>query len=212
MLQPKRPPGGCRPPIVNLPPVTKAVATLLILVWLAGLVPDLRYATLVWLPFDPRAEPLRWVQGALTYGLVHGSFMHLVGNLLGVVILGPLIERRHGAVAFLLVMLAGALGGAVAHAAAQLAVGGGAGLIGASASAAALIGWSLRQIKDRRGFGHLDQAVGIYGLLFILFNAVGILVLRDSPIAYAAHAGGFVAGWLMGGWRSYRFGPALGRR
>ena len=39
---------------------------------------------------------------------------------------------------------------------------------------------------------------------FILFNLVGVLVFRDSPIAYAAHAGGFVAGWLMGGWRARR--------
>ena len=66
------------------------------------------------------------------------------------------------------------------------------------------LGWSLRQIRDRRGFGHLDQAVALYGFFFILFNLVGVLVFRDSPIAYAAHAGGFVAGWLMGGWRARR--------
>lgn len=212
MIRPHRLPGRREPPIVNLPPMTKVVAAVLAVAFLATLVPDLRLLAYTWLPFDPYAPPLRWLQGALTYGLVHGSFMHLVGNLLGVVILGPLIERRHGAGAFLLLLVVGALAGAAAHTAAQLATGSGSGLIGASASAAALIGWSLRQIKDHRGFGHLDQAVAIYGLLFILFNAVGILVFQDSPIAYAAHAGGFVAGWLMGGWRSYRFGPALGRR
>jgi membrane associated rhomboid family serine protease len=212
MIRPHRLPGRREPPIVNLPPMTKAVAAVLLAVYLAALVPDLRLLAYTWLPFDPDAAPLRWLQGALTYGLVHGSFMHLVGNLLGVVILGPLIERRHGAGAFLLLLVAGALAGAAAHAGAQLVTGGGSGLIGASASAAALIGWSLRQIRDRRGFGHLDQAVGIYGLLFILFNAVGILVFQDSPIAYAAHVGGFIAGWLMGGRRSYRVGSALGRR
>lgn len=199
MIRPHRPPGRREPPIVNLPPVTKIVAAVLLAAWLAALVPDLRLLAYTWLPFDPFAPPLRWLLGTVTYGLVHGSFMHLVGNLLGVVILGPLIERRHGPAAFLLLLLAGALGGAAAHTAAQLATGDGAGLIGASAAAAALIGWSLRQIRERRGFGHLDQAVGIYGLLFILFNAVGILVFQDSPIAYAAHVGGFIAGWLMGG-------------
>lgn len=209
MIRPQRPPGNRQPPIFNLPPATKAVAAVLLLVYLAGLVPALAVAILVWLPFDPRAALLRWVQGALTYGLVHGSFMHLVGNLLGVVILGPLIERRHGPRALLLLLLAGSLAGAVAHAAAQFAAGGGTGLIGASAAAAALIGWSLRQMRERRGFGHLDQAVGLYGLLFILFNAVGILVFQDSPIAYAAHAGGFAAGWLIGG---RRLGPGFGRR
>jgi len=206
MIRPQRPPGSRQPPIVNLPPATKAAAAVLLVAYLGALVPQLRLLVFTWLPFDPYAEPLRWLQGALTYGLVHGSFLHLVGNLLGVVILGPLIERRHGAAAFLLLVLAGSLAGAAAHAAAQHLTGGGAGLIGASASAAALIGWSLRQIRDRRGFGHLDQAVGIYGLLFILFNAVGILVFQDGPTAYAAHAGGFVAGWLMGGGRQrWRF-------
>ncbi len=211
MVRQQRPPGSRQPPIVNLPPTTKAVAAVLVLVYLAGLVPALFALVVVWLPFDPRAAPLRWVQGALTYGLVHGSFMHLVGNLLGVVILGPLVERRHGPRSLLLLLLTGSLAGALAHAAVQLAVGGGAGLIGASAAAAALIGWSLRQMRDGRGFGHLDQAVGLYGLLFILFNAVGILVFQDSPIAYAAHVGGFAAGWLLGGRRG-RPRPGFMRR
>ena len=201
MIRRPRPSSSRQPPIVNLPPATKAVAALLILVHLAGLVPELRRAILTWLAFAPDQLPLRWLSGSLTYGLVHASLMHLVGNLLGVVILGPLIERRQGSGPFLLLLLAGSFAGALAHSAAQLATEGMSGLIGASAAAAALIGWALRQIRDHRGFGHLDQAVLIYGFLFILFNAIGILVFRDSPIAYAAHAGGFAAGWLLGGWR-----------
>ena len=110
-----------------------------------------------------------------------------------------LVERRDGPAALVIVLLVGAFGGAAAHTAVQLATGDGVALIGASASVAALIGWSLRQIRDRRGFGHLDQAVTIYGLFFIGFNLIGILAFNDSPIAYAAHAGGFVAGWFYGG-------------
>jgi membrane associated rhomboid family serine protease len=204
-----QPPFGRRqPPIVNLPPATKVVAALLVLAYLAGLVPDLRWPAFAWLAFDPSAGPVRWVTGAATYGLLHGSFMHLVGNLLGIVILGPLIERRHGIGALLVVLLVGAFAGAAAHTAVQLLTGGDTALIGASASAAALIGWSLRQLKDRRGFGHLDQAVQLYGMLFILFNLIGIVAFRDSPIGYAAHVGGFVAGWVYGGWRSGRERPA----
>ena len=86
------------------------------------------------------------------------------------------------------------------------ATGGDAALIGASASVAALIGWSLRQIHLGRGFGHFDQAVTIYGLFFVGFNLLGILAFSDSPIAYAAHVGGFVAGWLYGGWNPARRG------
>jgi membrane associated rhomboid family serine protease len=192
-------PAARRPPVFNLPPATKAVAAVVVLGFLVGLVPELRWLSLAWLHFDPRAAPLGWVAGAATYGLLHGGAMHLVGNLLGIVILAPLVERRQGAGALLFLLLLGALGGAFAHTAVQLATGGDAALIGASASVAALIGWSLRQIRDRRGFGELDQAVTIYGVFFIVFNLVGILAFNDSPVAYAAHAGGFAAGWVYGG-------------
>ena len=214
----RHPPGTKRrqPPVVNLPPATKAVAAVILLVFLLGLVPDLRLLGLAWLHFDPHAAPPRWAAGAVTYGLLHADAMHLIGNLLGIAILGPLAERRYGAKHLLLLLLIGALGGALAHTLVQLATGGDALLIGASASAAALIGWSLRQIRDRRGFDQLDQAVILYGLFFIVFNLIGILAFNDSPIAYAAHAGGFAAGWLLGGWRPRRSGttvnPDLGRR
>lgn len=200
-----RPPAGRRsPPIVNLPPATKITAGLLILCYVASLVPALHWPMLVWLSFDPRAAPVAWLSGAMTYGLLHASMMHLVGNLLGVVILAPLVERRHGAMALLMLLLAGSIAGAATHAAVQYTTGGDAVLIGASAAVAALIGWSLRQLHLGRGFGHLDQAVLIYGLFFVGFNLVGVLALSDSPIAYAAHAGGFVAGWLAGGTRTRR--------
>ncbi|MEK0084761.1 rhomboid family intramembrane serine protease [Benzoatithermus flavus] len=209
----RRPLGNGRrqPPILNLPPTTRLVAAVLLLGFLASLVPDLRFVAFYYLAFDPFAGPVRWVTGAATYGLLHAGFMHLLGNLLGIVILGPLVERRLGSAALILVLLLGAFAGALAHTLVQIATGGDAALIGASASAAALIGWSLRQIREHRGFGHLDQAVNLYGALFILFNLVGIVLFHDSPIAYAAHAGGFLAGWLYGGGRR-RIPDRAGRR
>lgn len=195
-----------QPPIVNLPPATKAVAAIVIAVYLAGFVPALHRLTFEWLYFDPLAAPLGWIAGAAGYGFLHGSAMHLVGNLMGLVILAPLVERRDGPIALLLLLLLGAFAGAAAHTAIQLATGGDAALIGASASVAALIGWSLCQIRAHRGFGYLDRAVAIYGLFFIGFNLIGILAFHDSPIAYAAHAGGFVGGWLYGGWNPARRG------
>ena len=102
---------------------------------------------------------------------------------------------------------------APSHTAAQLATGGDAVLIGASASVAALIGWSLRQIRDRHGFGELNQAVTIYGVFFIVFNLIGILAFNDSLVAYAAHAGGFMAGWVrrLGRERAPAAGSRLSR-
>lgn len=181
----------------NLPPATKAVAGLLILVYLLELVPQLADPLLGSLYFDPAAGPLGWIAGAATYGLLHGNAMHLVGNLLGVVILAPLAERRHGPATLLLLMLAGSFGGAVAHSLAQVAAGGDDGLIGASAAVAALIGWSLRQIRDRNGFGQVDRAVTLYGVFFIIFNLLGLVAFSSGPIAYAAHAGGFAVGWFF---------------
>lgn len=191
--------GGRRgPPMVNLPPATKAVAAAMVLGYVAVFLAPLR-PILGLLVFDPLAPLPFWLIGALGYGLLHGSLMHLVGNLLGVVILGPLAERRLGPGSLIALMALGSLGGAVGHSLVQGLAGGASALIGASASAAALIGWSLRQIRRGRGFGRLDQAVTVYGLFFIAFNVVGVLLFNDSPIAYAAHAGGFLAGWLYGG-------------
>ncbi|MDX6752587.1 rhomboid family intramembrane serine protease [Geminicoccaceae bacterium 1502E] len=191
--------GGRRgPPMVNLPPATKAVAAAMVLAYAAMYVPGLA-PFLGLLVFDPLAPMPFWLIGALGYGLLHGSLMHLAGNMLGVVILGPLIERRRGAGPLLILLVLGGLAGALAHSLAQMLTGQWSALIGASASAAALIGWSLRQIRDGRGFSHLDQAVTLYGLFFIGFNLLGVVAFNDSPVAYSAHAGGFVAGWLYGG-------------
>lgn len=192
-----RPSGGRHTPAVNLPPATKAVAGLIIATFLAGLVPALGLLLYGNLHFDPTASPPGWIAGAATYWLLHGDAMHLVGNLLGLVILGPLVERRHGAKALLLLLLAGGIAGAAAHTLIQLTAGGDGLLIGASAAVAALIGWSLREIQEHRGFGHLNQAVSLYGVFFIIFNLIGIVAFNDSPIAYSAHAGGFAMGWLF---------------
>ena len=62
-------------------------------------------------------DPLHFRWYALfTYAFFHGGFMHLLGNMLFLWVLGPNVEDRFGRLRFLLFYLAGAAGAGGAHA------------------------------------------------------------------------------------------------
>ena len=51
----------------------------------------------------------------ITYAFLHASFMHLIGNMLFLWVLGPNVEDRFGRIGFLLFYLAGAAGSGGLH-------------------------------------------------------------------------------------------------
>jgi membrane associated rhomboid family serine protease len=154
------------------------------------------------------ALALRHPWGAVTYAFLHGSFLHLLFNMIALFMFGPPVEARLGGRRFIRLYFIALLGGA-ALSFAFLPLAGGGVIIGASA---AVFGVMLAFVLEWP-----DAPVLIFPLPFpvkakwvVLFLAglslvAGLSGVRDG-VAHLAHLGGFAAALL------YLRGPALLRR
>ncbi len=137
----------------------------------------------------------------VSYLFLHGSFMHLVGNMLGLYFFGTELEQRLGSRRFLLLYLGcGILGGL-----GWLILSGRSGglCIGASGSVLGLVG-TFAALYPRRQLTllvfyvlpvtltarTLALVIGGFSLLFLGSDAGGI--------AHAAHLAGGIAGYVYG--------------
>jgi membrane associated rhomboid family serine protease len=155
---------------------------------------------------------------SLTYALLHGSWPHVLLNSVWLAAFGTPVARRCGGARFLALAAAAGLGGALAHA--LLHPSSITPMIGASAAIAGLMAAAARFVfsrgelapgapselhgRPRQGLGALlrNRSAAMFlavwfatNLLFGLFaTPLGIL---DSGIAWEAHIGGFVVGFLL---------------
>lgn len=135
---------------------------------------------------------------------MHGSIMHLVGNMLFLVMLGLLVEGALGPWWFLGLYLVGGVGAASASLA--LHWGDAGMMLGASGAIAALMGgycvlWGLRKVR-------------VFYWLFILFDYVRVPALlllpvwfgwqlynlateKNAHVAFGAHAAGILCGAVI---------------
>jgi membrane associated rhomboid family serine protease len=149
------------------------------------------------LGFSP-PEALQHPWSAVTYAFLHGSFLHLLFNMLALFMFGPPVEDRLGSTRFIRLYLISILGGA-ALSFALLPLAGSAVVIGASA---AVFGVMLAFVLEWP-----DAPVLIFPLPFpvkakwiVIFLAglslvAGLLGVRDG-VAHLAHLGGFAAALL----------------
>ncbi|SEK22121.1 Rhomboid family protein [Atopomonas hussainii] len=154
------------------------------------------------------AKPWAW----LSYQFLHGDWGHLLGNMLFLALFGFALERHLGAGLFIgLYLLCGVLAG-LAHAQSDWTSA--VPLVGASGAIAGLMGMYLGVygLKRREFF----YTVGFW---FGSFRAPAVIMLpvwlgkelfgaywSDDNVAYWAHAGGLVAGFVLTwalrrGWR-----------
>lgn len=151
----------------------------------------------------------------LTHAVIHGSWSHLMLNVLALLVIGSRIEHMVGGRVLWFAVMAGALAGGVSH----LVLGQGI-LVGFSAAAFALWMLLIGLSPDARMWPFPGPCVwlgwGVFGisLLLALCDPLGgIGPLRDvgygmaihlGPwifrIGHACHAGGCLAGWLVGLW------------
>jgi membrane associated rhomboid family serine protease len=166
--------------------------------------------------FSPRAfsahEPSKWPAIAL-YAVVHGSWAHLLGNLLMLFLVGIPIERRYGSGRLLALLIAGSVTGALAFAIVARQADQERSMIGASGAIAGLMGaftiwfWNAR---IRLWWGALLLVYPVWGVLRIparvllpIWFVVEALSawLEHSGItdgvAHSAHVGGFIAGVVV---------------
>lgn len=154
---------------------------------------------------------------ALTSMFLHGSLLHLFGNMLFLHIYGDNVERRLGRVAFLALYLG--TGFAAVGGDALLRLGSEVPSVGASGAVSGLLGayfaWFPRN-RVRVFVFFFPFLVNVFEIparivigFYVVFDNVLPLVLGGAGggIAYGAHLGGFVAGlgvalWLRDRWPS----------
>jgi membrane associated rhomboid family serine protease len=201
-----QPARSLRQPILNIPPVTKAL--LIINVAVHGvrlLLSDPSNESII---RDFAFTPARYTTGLLgwpalvdpvTYQFLHANLTHLVLNMVALLAFGAGVERRLGAWRMLALTI---LSGVIA-AGAHLAVYPSSALpvVGASGAISGLFGGVLRmQARTAGGRGRgLWPLIALWIVLTVIAGQTGIPGEPSAPIAWVAHLGGFAAGLAIFG-------------
>lgn len=132
---------------------------------------------------------LPWFLGGLLgHALLHAGWTHLAFNAVGLLCLGHVVQAQSGTGAFLLTLLVTAVAGAVVFLALAPA---NSIMVGASGAVFGLLGVVLRWRATR---------VALWRVLVVLaLLALPAGFIFGAAIAWQAHLGGFLAGWLLGG-------------
>ena len=218
---PARPP---RNPPVNLPgAVLFALGLLFAIFLLQEFILSYRVNMLIWRDFGfiparyahPLGEQnLGWLWTPLTYSLLHGGWAHIIFNSLWLAIFGAPVARRIGAVRFLALWVTSAAASAFFFAVVDW--GAVTVLIGASGVVSAYMGAACRFAFAGRGglsaYAHLNRRLSIpevfsdptaraFVLVWLIGNllvavGVGLAGVNAGDIAWQAHIGGFLFGFL----------------
>lgn len=194
--------GGSHGPILNLPRMTKILLLIniavFILCWLAPI------DWFIWVVSSFGFDPLRFtavsmldwtaIVSPVTSLFLHGSWMHLLSNMVGLVLFGTIVERAIGERRMLILALATGLLGNLAF----LAVNFGESIVsfGASGLTSGMFGAALRLLVRQRS-GRDTQQIWIFAAIWIALSLLPALTAGGGGIAWEAHVGGFLAGLLL---------------
>ncbi len=211
-------------PVFNLPKVVLVMVLLMlaIQVALASLLPQAAvleiYLQTAFIPqryavdISGQAGPYFW--SPITYSLLHGGYSHLALNSFWLAAFGAVVARRIGWVRFLVFWLLSAWASAALFLAFHW--GDQSIMVGASGVVSALMGAASRFAfgdggRFRRDQAHLNRRLSVVqslsnrtvlGFLVVWFGinllaAIGFSFgIADSAIAWEAHVGGFLFGFL----------------
>jgi membrane associated rhomboid family serine protease len=187
-----------------LPPVTKAFILACVGVFcFFVLFPSLAFWFELW-PLQSGAF-LPWQP--LSYAFLHGDFMHLLFNMLGLWMFGGELERVWGARRYTQILLASTLSAAAIQLAFTWAIGTNAPTVGASGAIFGLL-LSFGMLFPNRIIVPLIPPIPMKVKYFVAIFGGLELVLgfsRASGIAHFAHLGGMLGAWLLiRHWRSSR--------
>ncbi|MEP0944364.1 MAG: rhomboid family intramembrane serine protease [Rhizobiaceae bacterium] len=212
------------PPAFNIPRVVLLLASAMVLVHLIRtqlLTSDQDFWVLNVFAFVPifyQVDPTRLVQplsiywSPVTHGFLHGDWTHLIVNLVWLTAFGSAVSRRLRAGRFLVFMILATASGATAHFLFHQM--GNSPVIGASGAVSACMGAAVRfafapgqpiEIAIRRPAVSLlqslkNRSIMTFVVIWFAFNFLagsGIIPLGvDGQIAWEAHMGGFLFGWL----------------
>ena len=151
-------------------------------------------------------EPTADLTTVFTAMFMHGGWLHLGGNMLYLWIFGDNVEDRFGHLKFLMFYLAAGIAATFAQYAAM--PGSTVPNVGASGAIAGVLGAYILMFPQARVNVLLGRQVVAMPALVVLgfwivlqlFSGVGQIAYTDADVggvAYMAHVGGFVAGFLM---------------
>jgi membrane associated rhomboid family serine protease len=175
----------------NTEPVLAAIATM----W--GVVPgELTGSMAPVLGYDPVPEPFTLI----SYQFLHGSWWHLISNMLFLWVFADNIEDAYGHVAFALLYLLCGVVAALVHV--MVVPYSGAPLVGASGAVSGVLGAYLVLFPRARVWvllaARIPMRIGALWVLggWFLLQVFSWWITRNtgSDIAWGAHIGGFVAG------------------
>jgi rhomboid protease GluP len=130
----------------------------------------------------------------LTGVFLHGGLIHIAVNAWSLLVVGPLVERLYGNLAFAFIFLASGVGGSIASlTASPLRVG-----VGASGAVCGLLGGLVAfMIVHRRA---IPKSIlgSLRGSLLLVIVLSAIIAYLVPNIDHQAHLGGFVTGFLAG--------------
>ena len=204
-----------REPILNLPPLTSALAALLLAIQIVRQFLDAE--TDVWLILELGVVPARFTAGPglqdlvtlLTYMLLHGGWLHLIFNLVALIAFGSGVERLLGGARMLFTAVLGGVAGVLLHV--LIYPSDTSPLIGASGGLSALFGRPVFAIARRAGgWRRLISVTAIWLGLNLAFGLVGVPGDETVEVAWVAHMGGYFAGLAYGFWLMRN--PVGGRR
>ncbi len=226
ILGPRPPVDESREPILRAPPIV----TWLILAFVAvhvvsAFLPDEQYTYLITtFALTPERFAMYGLGGAgsfsdtamafvpfLTYGFLHGDFVHLTFNVLWFLIFATAVARRVGTARFLALSLISALGAAIVHLAFHW--GSPVPVIGASGAVSGLMGAAFRfifidpdpattPVWPPRRLPLTSRPVLLASAVWVVLNVVlGLTGFAPGgfghAIAWEAHIGGFFTGLLI---------------
>jgi membrane associated rhomboid family serine protease len=130
----------------------------------------------------------------LSHIFAHADLAHIVSNMLGLYLLGTIVEQKYGTVRFVTLFLVSGLLAALA----QVVFYPGSALLGASGAIAGVVAAFVRNYPLARLYvlGVVPLPAWLFIFIWVIFNIVGV-GHGESNIAFLAHLGGFLAGWLL---------------
>jgi membrane associated rhomboid family serine protease len=196
------------PPI---PPITQALILINVAVFCLDIA--LNKMLSAYFALWPVNSPFFLPWQVVSYGFLHGSFMHLFFNMFGIYMFGSELERIWGPKRYMQFFGASVLTAAVAQLVISMMTGSTNPTVGASGGLFGLLlafGMMFPNRTIMPLFPPIPMKakvfVAVYGGIELFFGVTG----TQSGVAHFAHLGGMLGGWLM--LRYWRGQPPFGGR
>ena len=183
----------------QLPPVTKAFLLACIgLFCLQELAPSV-HVLFAWLELWPVNSGNFYPWQVITYAFLHGNFLHIFFNMLGLWMFGAELERVWGPKRYTQILVASTLSAALVQLLVTAMMGSMSPTIGASGALYGLL-LSFGMLFPDRIIVPLFPPIPMKAKYFVaIFGALELVMGlgRDSGVAHFAHLGGMLGAWLL---------------